>query len=1038
MTRLRRHRACPNPYPAEETARPTRSRLAAVGLGILFASVASISDVRAQDRVVRRFDREADLAPAWVFSLEQDSIGFLWIGTVAGLYRYDGVSVRRWAPELLDARIESLAASRDGRLLVVNGTTAYEVIGDDVYPVIGDGGEPLNDVLAVAFAADCTAFAVAEEGLWREGSAGRWVRIGIRSDHAGVNRIDHGDGGEPNDMDKVDTRYRHVLEPNADGGVDFATSDALWSVGADGQPVHVANITGTRDVLSLDGGRRIVMANDGVGASVFEVDSGRVTELLSLRARGIALARRGDQVWASFDRFLAALRPGAAPEVIGHDDGLESGGIPLVDREGALWIGTASTLRYYPEPETVIWTEQHGLPSRGARFLARTDEGIWTTTWRGTGVIRESASGWNADTVSAFGSIWRMHVDRRGMLWLATDRGLHRLHHGRRLRDYSLRTGLYSVWESDDGRMWFGMLDGLFRLDPGSGAVDRVTGLPFPSDQAIRAVFEDGANRFWVASGPDVCRAREPPEPGVDVSWSCETTPAAPHITSMITLTSGAVWMASENAGVLCWDGDGWTALPGNVRLASRAILNLVPSAAGGVWILGHNVAQRVIEVDGACADWRTLESLSAWHGLPAGPRLDLVEEEDGTLWLTTSHGVVRMPAAARFAEQRPPRVVVVDARVDDEPVSASLQLPHHRNRLELRFAALSFRNPDLIRYQIRLTGDSAWTDARSAPAFRWVDLPAGTYRAEVRASLDGEAWSAEPAAFEFEVMAPWYRQAWALAGFALIAIALLAVAYQVRIGILLRLERQRTMLAMDLHDEVGSGLASIAILSELAGDGADGDADRKTLVNEISTTSQDLSSALSDLVWSLDRRPNTLEDLADRLADHGARLFSNGYARFSVQLPRSWPSTPIAFPVRRGVLLIGLEALHNAARHAGARAVTLSLEREGTSWLLTIEDDGVGLPAGVFDGGGDSGGLGMKSMRDRARRIGAEIKWRSAPDQGTTILVRFGLRGRRRRGLPSLSAKASLGGLPRAALRALRRGVGDRMRPAQRRERPV
>lgn len=77
---------------------------------------------------------------------------------------------------------------------------------------------------------------------------------------------------------------------------------------------------------------------------------------------------------------------------------------------------------------------------------------------------------------------------------------------------------------------------------------------------------------------------------------------------------------------------------------------------------------------------------------------------------------------------------------------------------------------------------------------------------------------------------------------------------------------------------------------------------ERKTLISEISMTSQDLSSALSDLVWSLDQRPSTLKDLADRLADHGARLFSNGCTRFNVRLPESWPSTAVAFPVRRGV----------------------------------------------------------------------------------------------------------------------------------------
>jgi signal transduction histidine kinase len=390
------------------------------------------------------------------------------------------------------------------------------------------------------------------------------------------------------------------------------------------------------------------------------------------------------------------------------------------------------------------------------------------------------------------------------------------------------------------------------------------------------------------------------------------------------------------------------------------------------------------------------LESPGPGNGLPARRGSDLVEDEDGTLWITTALGLVHLPPDARHLSLGPPRVVLMDARVDAVPVPLAdgLELPADRNRLELRFAALSFREPGRVRYEVRLSPDAPWVGTLGQPSFRWVDLPAGNYRAEVRASLDGREWSAEPARFEFSVLPPWYLTPWALMLFIAAGGAALWGVYRARLAHLVGLERQRTRIALDLHDELGSGLGSIGILAGLLPAGRVEEAERGRIAGEIAATAAELGSALADIVWSLDPRTATLEELATRLAEHGDRLFAGDDVDFRMQLARDWPAAELPLHLRRNVLLIGLEALHNAARHARAREVTLSLTQRRGLWELTRGDDGIGLEQG--GPGNAHRGRGLRGMRRRAAEIGATIEWLANPHGGTTVRLRFAIPGKR------------------------------------------
>src|SRR5690606_17868510 len=241
--------------------------------------------------------------------------------------------------------------------------------------------------------------------------------------------------------------------------------------------------------------------------------------------------------------------------------------------------------------------------------------------------------------------------------------------------------------------------------------------------------------------------------------WACELIPGAGAVTSFFELEDGGLWASTRQAGVVARGTEGWFPLPRNAELASRDVYGLIPSPAGGVWIVGAGILRRVRP--GGPGGWEVLETPGSANGLLSVGGGDLLEDDDGTLWVATSRGLLHVPPEARdLPAGAPPRVELMEARGDGEPVAldGGLELPADRNRLELRFAALSFRDPGRVRYQVRLSPGAPWIDTRGQPWFRWVELPAGRYQAEVRASLDGRSWSPEPARFEFRVLPPWYR----------------------------------------------------------------------------------------------------------------------------------------------------------------------------------------------------------------------------------------------------------------------------------------
>jgi signal transduction histidine kinase len=315
---------------------------------------------------------------------------------------------------------------------------------------------------------------------------------------------------------------------------------------------------------------------------------------------------------------------------------------------------------------------------------------------------------------------------------------------------------------------------------------------------------------------------------------------------------------------------------------------------------------------------------------------------------------------------------------------------------LQIEFAGIDFAPGGRLRYEYRLDGiDRDWSVPSDQRSVVYARLPAGAYRFRVRAVANDGSVGAGGAEVRFTVLPPLWRRPEILA---LLFVGLGAAAYalhRIRLERAIEIERVRTRVARDLHDDIGAGLSEIAILSEVVRGGA---RDQTPLLAEIGDRARGLVDSMSDIVWSTDPRKDDVSSLVQRIRRFGANALESRGISWSLEVPEDFEARRMDPDQRRQIFLIVKEALTNAARHSGCRRAAVRILPAADAVSVEIEDDGSGFsPADA----GATSGHGLANMRGRAAAVNGELELDSPPSGGTRIRLRVPLR----RSKPPLSA---------------------------------
>jgi signal transduction histidine kinase len=201
-----------------------------------------------------------------------------------------------------------------------------------------------------------------------------------------------------------------------------------------------------------------------------------------------------------------------------------------------------------------------------------------------------------------------------------------------------------------------------------------------------------------------------------------------------------------------------------------------------------------------------------------------------------------------------------------------------------------------------------------------------------------------------------------------------------------LAIERVRSRIATDLHDHIGASLSRIAMTIEVMRLQASASPDSGRMLGEIADTARSLIEDMSDIVWSIDPRRDTLGDLVGRLRAFGFGILEPRGIHWTFEAPEDSLHRSLAPGQRRQLYLILKEALHNVARHSQGLNAVLRIQFHGGDLRAEIEDDGRGYRHDAPKG------LGIRSMQSRAEQLGGKLEIHSRPQGGTRVSLRFPL----------------------------------------------
>ena len=961
----------------------------------MFVLALAAQDASAQQLSLRRYNVANGLAHDQITSLLQDSRGYLWIGTFEGVSRFDGYSFVSYDTThgLGTYVINDLAEDVAGRVWVATNGSGIARLED-----APGAHKPFTTFLPGPGAAvNVNVVAVDHLGrLWCGTDSGIYIA----------------------DVSGATPSFSYAGFGERAASVATVQRDRVW-IGVDGV-----------GLVEFRGGQSIVH---------------RVPWTEPQRFRRL-LADRDDAVYVAADAGLFRFRQGTWERIAA---GLEPQQIVvdlIDDGEGGIWLATNEGLVHYVRGRTLRYSLAGGDGEQLSSILADRRGNLWVGLTRaGLGRIGpEQIFSYRVSDGLPESDITALVEDPRGNVHAITRRGLIATVAGDRVSASGVRfaVGNRPLAAAHDG--WFAVGDGIYHVPGSVPQFERATRIlpnltptvPLPSSMPFAQV--DAQGRLWFAtSEPALYCVGQPLSAAPQVERWPLTLPYPTSLALMGIDRTGGVWLANMTMLARFRNGQ-LTVIPTPDGLANLQPRTLMIDRRGNVWIgLRFGGAMTASEpaaeqprfvrysmADGLASDtvWamaedrhgfiyfgtgRGLDQLnpetggvrhfSTENGLAGNVITHLIVDRSGTLWAASAGGVSRFDLAFAPSHHAPLPVYIsrvmlagVEQALPERGATrvGELQLAASERNLRIDFVSPGSPHSGRLRYQYMLDQvDSTWSPPAFERTINYATLAPGRYRFRVRAVGEDGRTSEEPAVVEFVIHPPFWSSAWFMAtAFA----GLLAAAISAQ---QLRQQRRRSMAAVrrqvatDLHDDVGSGLSQIAILTELAKRKAESKAQPE--LTSVADLARSLRDSMSDIVWAVDPDRDVPSALVERMRQVTFNLLSSATeVTFHAPDERELARMKVAPDRRRHLLLIFKEAITNIARHAGATAVSIRLAVEGTRLLLTIRDNGVG-----FDSSRRYEGHGLDNLVTRSRSIGAEIGVRSAAGKGTEITITMPLR---------------------------------------------
>jgi signal transduction histidine kinase/ligand-binding sensor domain-containing protein len=966
------------------------------------------------------WDTEKGLPEMAVFSVTQTHDGYLWVGTGDGLARFDGVRFRRYEennmPGLSGSKVVKLFEDRGRHLWVATETSGVMLIDPDGKVLslpLGDANRtgPLVSICedragsvwfrmakgqvywyaqgkAHQIVDNCRALVADDSGLiWIASQDGRLIGMGPVGNALAAPVFTVSYEFPAGSVDLLVASKRGGYWCLANGRIQKWKLDHLekdfgpypWNLGA-------VAWTACED---SDGNLIVGTFGDGVYWQKPDGQLRRVDGLPHSFILSVFVDHEGS-LWVGSNGGGLNRVKRQSFDVL---EGTAGSTVKSVceDHGGGLWIGhnsdridhwTGNVLKRF----TGLWTPSTPAPAGLTRLYAQTvfadrSGQVWaggtsevTTNpplLRLRGERFEQLTGSEALNLE----VWAIHQDRQGVLWVGTQGGLARWNNGS-WKIFTTRDGLSSdyiraIADDAEGNLWIGTeRGGLNRLHDGQfTAFHRQAKEGLPSDN-ISSLHNDEQGILWIGTSSGLARY----DRGQWTTYSTRQGLASDKIGYLIEDGLGYLWIGS-NGGLM--------------RIAKRA-LNEFANAHGSKSSL-------------PCRTFGRLDGLPTSE-CSSGSQPAACRTTNGMLYLPTISGLVTVDPARLSPNTNPPPVVIEGVRIDGELVgSDNLRAPPlqavtvspGKESVEILFSSLNLSAPEKGAFKYLMEGyETVWNEHAGTSRYAsYTKLPPGHFTFHVTACNEDGVWNEKGAALAIVILPPFWRTWWFITGSSILLLSMIvgSVHYvstqklQRQLALMRQqeaLEKERSRIARDLHDQLGANLTQVALLGEMAETDKNLPHEIESHARQISQTARETTRSLDEIVWTVNPSNDTLDGLINYVCKYAQEYLALAGLRYRLEVPPQLPALPISPELRHNVFLAVKEAVNNVVKHSHASSAWVRLQLHPDRFVLEIEDDGRGLPEAATKKGRN----GLRNMRYRMEDIGGQFEVSPREGGGTKV----------------------------------------------------
>lgn len=703
------------------------------------------------------------------------------------------------------------------------------------------------------------------------------------------------------------------------------------------------------------------------------------------------------------------------------------------DRERDIWIGSEEGLTRLTAKRFKTISKADGLSGNTVVSICPSrDGGVWVGLWGGG--INHYADGeisyLNKTNGLKYNYVMGITEARDGSLWAGADYGgpLQHAVDGA-ITTYGREEGFVNndavevLFEDKNGLLWIGTRSGLRTWD--GSKFTRYTTKDGLSNNRINFICQGVGDDVWIGTDAGPTRWHD----GQFENLANTDPRLKVLVLSLYQDADNTLWIGTKRDGLFRWRNGELQEFNRKSGLYNDAIYCILEDNYTNFWMNSSRGIFRVSKQQlEAVAKGGESSITSVAYGRSDGIQASgqyrnitqpvACKDARGRLWFRSTQGMVMVDPDLMSINQQPPSVVIEEINANritigpgrsNQDFSEALIIPPGQGNLEIHYAALSYTAPgkNLYRYKLDKV-DANWVNAGNSRVVRYNNLRPGRYRFQVVACNNDGVWNDAGQVLTL-VFKPHFWQTWwfaALCGGSVLALVGGSVRYVTRRRLQRKLiqleqrhavERERSRIARDVHDELGSKLTEISFQGSIAQRNMGDPSETRRQIEQMSISAREAVSSLQEIIWAADPENDTLEGLVSHISHFVAEFFRISKVNGEVFTPPHIPDQQIPAVMRHNLYLAVKEAINNSAKHAQATRILIRIIIHETTLEVLISDNGNGFMAPASDetnGKAKRTGHGLVNMRERLRSIGGQCEINSEPSQGTTVRFIMPLRG--------------------------------------------